>query len=130
MLEVESICLPVLDCDNAMGIYNNVVEAEVAKGVDNVAEFVVEEGWLVAINGGRTSGGINGMERNGEIIPFSRGDVSVLAIRFGVLMDELRRRFSRGLERRDLAPGPMSPLTMGSRATELGIGVVVGGREV
>jgi hypothetical protein len=60
MLKVESICLLVLDCNNAVGVYDNVIEAEVVKGVDNVAEFVVKEGWLVAINGGRTSGGVNG----------------------------------------------------------------------
>jgi hypothetical protein len=52
MLEVESVCLFVLDRDNAMGVYDNVVEAEVVKGVDNVAEFVVEEGRLIAINCG------------------------------------------------------------------------------
>jgi hypothetical protein len=52
MLEVESICLFVLDCNNAMGVHDDVVETEVVKGIDNVAEFVVEKGWLVAINGG------------------------------------------------------------------------------
>jgi hypothetical protein len=60
MLEVESICLFVLDCDNAMGVYDDIVETKVVKGVDNVAEFVVEKGGLVAINGGRRGGGING----------------------------------------------------------------------
>jgi hypothetical protein len=44
MLKVESICLLVLDCDNAVGVYDDVVEAEVVKGVDDVAEFVVKEG--------------------------------------------------------------------------------------
>jgi hypothetical protein len=57
MLEVESICLFVLDCDNAMGVHNDIVETEVVKGIDDIAEFVVEKGWLVAIYGGRTSGG-------------------------------------------------------------------------
>jgi hypothetical protein len=64
MLEVKSICLFVLDCGNAMGVHDNVVEAEVMKGVDNVAEFVVEKGWLVAINDGRAGGGKIGMVKS------------------------------------------------------------------
>jgi hypothetical protein len=70
------------------------------------------------------------MEKRGEITSFSRGDVSALEIKFGVLMDEFRRRSSRGLEQKDPARGPMSLLMMGNLATELGIGVVVGGRGV
>jgi hypothetical protein len=49
--------LLVFDCDDAVGVHNNVVEAEEVKGVDNVAEFVVEKGWLIVVNGGRNSGG-------------------------------------------------------------------------
>jgi hypothetical protein len=54
------VCLFVFDGNDAVGVYNNVVEAQMMKRVDNVTEFVVEKGWLVAINGGRSSGGING----------------------------------------------------------------------
>jgi hypothetical protein len=57
MLEVEAICPFVLDCDNAMGVYDDVVEVKVVEGVDNVGKFVVEKGGLVAVDGGRTSGG-------------------------------------------------------------------------
>jgi hypothetical protein len=68
--------------------------------------------------------------KNGEITPVSRGDVSALEIKFGVLMGAFCRRSSRGLERKDPAQGPMSLLMMGNLATKLGIGVVVGGRGV
>jgi hypothetical protein len=44
MLEVESVCLLVFARDDTVGVYDDVVEAEVVKGVDNVTEFVVEEG--------------------------------------------------------------------------------------
>jgi hypothetical protein len=57
MLKVELVCLLVLDCYNAVGIHDDVVEAEVMKGVDDVAKFVIEKGWLVAINGGRNEWG-------------------------------------------------------------------------
>jgi hypothetical protein len=60
MLKVESVRLFVLDSNNTMGVYDNVVETKMMKGVDDVAKFVVEKGWLVAINGGRGSEGING----------------------------------------------------------------------
>jgi hypothetical protein len=74
--------------------------------------------------------GVGDKWENSEITLSSRGDVSALEIRFGVLMDEFCRRPSRGLEWRDPARGPMSLLMTGNLATELGIGVVVGGRGV
>jgi hypothetical protein len=46
MLKVELVCLFVLGGDNAVGVYDDVVETKMMKGVDNVAKFVVEKvGW-------------------------------------------------------------------------------------
>jgi hypothetical protein len=53
-----------------------------------------------------------------KITPFSRGNVSALEVRFGVLMNVLHRRPSQGLERKDLAPGPMNLLMVGNLAIE------------
>jgi hypothetical protein len=67
---------------------------------------------------------------NGEITLLSRGDVSALEIRFGVLMSASHRRSSQGLERRDPALGPMNLLMMGNLSIELGIEVPVSGHGV
>jgi hypothetical protein len=49
--------LLIFDCDDAVGVYNDVIIAKEMKGEDDVVEFTVTEGWLVVINGGQNSGG-------------------------------------------------------------------------
>jgi hypothetical protein len=46
--EVELVQLPVFCCNDAVGVYHNVIIAEVVEGVDGVFEFIVEE-----VNDGR-----------------------------------------------------------------------------
>jgi hypothetical protein len=50
---MELVQLSVFGCDDAVGVYHNVVVAEVMKGVDDVFEFVVKESWLSVVNNGQ-----------------------------------------------------------------------------
>ena len=53
VLKVKTVRSFFLNGDNAMGIDNDIVEAEVMEGVDDVFELVILEGGLIVIRGGQ-----------------------------------------------------------------------------